>query len=121
MDIGATLGSVPQGRAIGYQSSAALGCTSVSDGCAPSSNPGAPNTAAAMMFPGQSGPMPTLPDLTGRGQSSASPRGARGIFLFGDHIVILDFKRSCMKSQFVLLPICSGVAHAIILSYFFSL
>lgn len=39
----------------------------------------APSTAAtAMIFPGQSGPMPALPDLTGRGQNNASPRGARG-------------------------------------------
>ncbi|VDN85575.1 unnamed protein product [Brugia pahangi] len=41
--------------------------------------PGAPSTAAtAMIFPGQSGPMPALPDLTGRGQNNVSPRGARG-------------------------------------------
>lgn len=39
----------------------------------------APSTAAtAMIFPGQSGPMLALPDLTGRGQNNASPRGARG-------------------------------------------
>lgn len=78
MDVGTTLGPVAQGRAMGYQSSATPNCTSVADGSTPSGAPGAPSAATAMMFPGQGGPMPALPDLTGRGQNSASPRGARG-------------------------------------------
>lgn len=79
MDVGATLGPVVQGRAMSYQSSSTPTCTSIPDGSTPSSTPGAPSTAAtAMIFPGQSGPMPALPDLTGRGQNNASPRGARG-------------------------------------------
>lgn len=80
MDVGATLGPVAQSRAMGYQSSATPSCTSVPDGSAASGPPGAPNAAAGMMFPGQGGPMSVLPDLTGRGQNSASPRGARGKF-----------------------------------------
>ncbi|EJD75155.1 hypothetical protein LOAG_17646 [Loa loa] len=79
MDVSGTLGPVTQGRAMGgYQSNATPSCTSVPDGSAPSGAPGAPNAATTMIFPGQGGPMPTLPDLTGRGQNSASPRGARG-------------------------------------------
>ncbi|KAM3728669.1 Mediator of RNA polymerase II transcription subunit [Dirofilaria immitis] len=78
MDVGATLGSVAQTRAIGYQSSATPSCTSVPDGSTPSGAPGAPSAPTAMIFPGQGGPMPALSDLTGRGQNSASPRGSRG-------------------------------------------
>lgn len=80
MDVGTTLGPAAQGRALGYQSGATPSCTSVPDGSTTSAAPGAPSTATGMMFPGQGGPMPALPDLTGRGQNSASPRGARGEF-----------------------------------------
>uniref|UniRef100_A0A183DS98 Mediator of RNA polymerase II transcription subunit 23 n=1 Tax=Gongylonema pulchrum TaxID=637853 RepID=A0A183DS98_9BILA len=77
MDMGAALGPMAQGRALGYQPG---GNT---PGCAPpgadaSAPGGASGGAAAIMFPGQTGPMAALPDLTERGQTSASPRGARG-------------------------------------------
>ncbi|VIO98080.1 Uncharacterized protein BM_BM594 [Brugia malayi] len=65
MDVGTTLGPVVQGRAMSYQSSSTPTCTSIPDGSIPSSTPG------------QSGPMLALPDLTGRGQNNASPRGGR--------------------------------------------
>uniref|UniRef100_A0A0R3RTH3 Med12-LCEWAV domain-containing protein n=1 Tax=Elaeophora elaphi TaxID=1147741 RepID=A0A0R3RTH3_9BILA len=78
MDVGTALSSVAQGRTMGYQSSATPSCTSVPDGSAPSGAPGASSGATGIMFPGQGGPMPALPDLAGRGQNGASPRGARG-------------------------------------------
>lgn len=69
---------------MGYQSSATPSCTSVPDGSTPSGAPGASNAATIMIFPGQGGPMSALPDLTGRGQNNASPRGARGSYFVID-------------------------------------
>uniref|UniRef100_A0A915PR29 Mediator complex subunit Med12 domain-containing protein n=1 Tax=Setaria digitata TaxID=48799 RepID=A0A915PR29_9BILA len=77
IDVGGALGPTPPSRAMGYQSSTTPNCATVPDVSAPSGAPGAPS-ATTMMFPGQGGPMPALSDLTGRGQNSSSPRGARG-------------------------------------------